>query len=94
MEIMENAKHAKMRSPDGMAERRAAWCKTGIIALRDLQLTAVDPGWLEGELIAVHCMSGLMKASMLMQSCYNRHGKRCAAAQSACLQAAFLLVVS
>lgn len=39
---------AKPRSPDGMAARQAAWGKTGIIALRDLQLTALDPAWLEG----------------------------------------------
>jgi hypothetical protein len=39
---------AKPRSPDGMTERRAAWAKTGIIALRDLQLTALEPSWLEG----------------------------------------------
>jgi hypothetical protein len=32
-----------------MVERKAAWGKTGIIALRDLQLTAVETGWLEGE---------------------------------------------
>jgi hypothetical protein len=41
---------AKPRSPDGMAERHAAWAKTGIIALRDLQLTALEPSWLEGVL--------------------------------------------
>lgn len=39
---------AKPRSPDGMTERRAAWAKTGIIALRDLQLTALETSWLEG----------------------------------------------
>lgn len=38
----------QQRSPDGMAERRAAWAKTGIVALRDMQLTALDSSWLEG----------------------------------------------
>jgi hypothetical protein len=36
----------QQRSPDGMAERRAAWAKTGIVALRDQQLTALESSWL------------------------------------------------
>lgn len=32
----------------GLAERRASWIKTGIIALRDLGLTAIEPSWLQG----------------------------------------------
>ncbi len=47
-EMAKKAPPSKPRSPDGMAERKAAWGKTGIIALRDLQLTAVEAGWLEG----------------------------------------------
>lgn len=41
-------KQQQQRSPDGMTERRAAWAKTGIVALRDMQLTALDSSWLEG----------------------------------------------
>ena len=48
-DMARKAPPSKPRSPDGMVERKAAWGKTGIIALRDLQLTAVEPGWLEGE---------------------------------------------
>lgn len=47
----------QQRSPDGMTERRAAWAKTGIVALRDMQLTALDSSWLEGARLAsgYHC---------------------------------------
>ncbi|KAF8072570.1 hypothetical protein HT031_000230 [Scenedesmus sp. PABB004] len=31
-----------------LPERRAAWAKTGVIALRDMQLAALQPEWLEG----------------------------------------------
>jgi hypothetical protein len=50
MAEMAKAQPVTQRAPDGMVERRAAWGKTGIIALRDLQLTALDSSWLEGGL--------------------------------------------
>lgn len=31
-----------------MQERRAAWSKTGVVALRDMQLSEIQPQWLEG----------------------------------------------
>lgn len=39
-----SASAAGLNIPD----RRAAWSKTGVIALRDMQLAAVQPEWLEG----------------------------------------------
>ncbi|KAF6263586.1 hypothetical protein COO60DRAFT_1698667 [Scenedesmus sp. NREL 46B-D3] len=31
-----------------MQERRAAWSKTGVVALRDMQLSQIQPQWLQG----------------------------------------------
>jgi hypothetical protein len=31
-----------------MQERRAAWSQTGVVALRDMQLSEIQPQWLEG----------------------------------------------
>jgi hypothetical protein len=31
-----------------MQERRAVWAKTGVVALRDMQLSEIQPQWLEG----------------------------------------------
>lgn len=48
MADMARSQHSTPGTPSGLAERRAAWSKTGIIALRDLQLTALEASWLEG----------------------------------------------
>jgi hypothetical protein len=38
-----------------MQERRAAWSKTGVVALRDMQLSEIQPQWLEGAHHATNC---------------------------------------
>jgi hypothetical protein len=51
-----------------MQERRAAWSKTGVVALRDMQLSEIQPQWLEGVRCGTHCCFMLHVCQL-----YNEH---------------------
>lgn len=68
MADMAKSQPVKLRPPVGIAERKAAWGKTGIIALRDLQLSTLESSWLEGEYhCAAHCQRGACTRTWMLQ---------------------------